>query len=1340
MVVLLSDKVIESELEGEEAKNKEYDKNKIRELKEEIEEEINNSEEWELKKEKIAELEDYLDEYIDIELEIESDQKTKTIKDNFVDEIYGVGASRRLVKQLRKGLGKIYDELAHLDHLLNNPIYDSRDKVSDNHESLLTVENYWDLANSVMKILVLTDGLAKHQRNQTEIEAGKDKIAEITNSSRDGVEDILRGRVKVKECKIKDLKDNLNQKIADVAMKDIDNLFAQKFSSKAVAEVSNRTGNLALQILSDFITRSNNLDLLRALLDRKFQADIKRLEDKIEIDTEELREIKTEVSIGEELKLYDTGFRAVAFKKGNNIVITYRGDDEVKEQKEIFPAGINRLKIFYNKVQREVDKKDINIRVTGYEKGAELGFINTMINNEQERATFFMNDPYGLSGNLNFTPHDIDKKYTPSTKMIVYAEGKKASAEIVEMAMMLIVANKIVPLMKRLYPLVNFAKQKLLSNFTIYWLVHNDLIQFLVNCYKISGQIIGVVSTLATNYARTLGTALFGEGFIISLSLAVELFIITAILVLFWAIWEWWQKEKHKDKLDDFYKTLQDKGLIKKQKNRIKGYITEKYCQSPYIKLETEAGEEIKVKKADALFIIYHQLGLKRGQYQDDFQINDNNYDVMYQRQRKRAKSRIERALNSANYDLSTKMLSQITRNYNGFEVDAETSLDKILSILEEGKLEKEITESEVEKEIIVKEKRYKEKKALQLVKGYFADIKKDRKIIAEKTRLEEEMQEKLLKYQTAIMVTNYKEELILVQDERYYEIEGVYREEGILAPDQCRSLVGKSKRKVNKGQVIKGVMDILSKVQQNYLVSTKKELVEYVFFDTKEKTIKRSNDILAAVENMEREERADNISLNLNELAFMPYIKRDGNIDSQEPRLRDEYIAAVFKSMLQKYKEKKKYHGYRSLITFDNGLRTIKYGLEDYKHKYWHDFVNAVDDFFNLEVDIDEELADIMQRVQYREMRRSTEPENYGEIETEVYFNHYQEVLDKIRENPQHLEEYYQIEEISSYEKDRVVGHPSFKDATHIITIRSDYEKKLEYKYNPEDEIIGGDLKLYVRVEEETEDQIVADPVEEVTIEPTAKRPVFNEVAAVIEDRANNPGNREEKELIVGLDKNSSIKEINQAAGIVISEARRKRKPIIAESLEDYLCCMYTQKRVDDEKLRTLDAVKTAEAELQLEINRQLIWDLNRILSATHRFRPYERKNFSFRKKRLVHPVSRTIEEFINPSTKSILRVKADFELKKILNRRRLSLHGKLTYSWENDYRWRVGRKKLLAGYGFIDDYLFKRLADKREARPYRMYSDWNYYLEDEISLLKKRVDSLRTWLWSDFSIYTYI
>ncbi|MGM0502338.1 MAG: hypothetical protein ACQERJ_07380 [Bacillota bacterium] len=555
-----------------------------------------------------------------------------------------------------------------------------------------------------------------------------------------------------------------------------------------------------------------------------------------------------------------------------------------------------------------------------------------------------------------------------------------------------------------------------------------------------------------------------------------------------------------------------------------------------------------------------------------------------------------------------------------------------------------------------------------------------------------------------------------------------------------------------HRGKLILNILKIISQLQQSYL--SKQSQNQYLVLNPEAESEGEKVKIFTVLPEKDEKETSNGTTATYNEYSFMPYIAKDGNINKTKPQLRDEYIASVFKSMLQKHKEITEHGKYKSMsvLTADTGVPTskpvttakdeispVKYGLEEYENKYWHDFVNVCEDFINNQVQLDEKFLQTIRKVKCRVIEN---PYNHSNLKTTVFFNYHKIILEKIQSNPQLLENYYEIEEKSSYQQDKVIAHPESKQATHVITIHPNYKSQLEYKYNPTDEIIGGDLKLYVKVEEETKDDIaetLAQQKKDQSQKSKSQQSEEDKVTAEAEQTAPSSELKDKLKLFRGLDKTSKPEEIKVAAEIVINVARKREKEIIAEMLEDYLAGRYRKKKVKPEKLRTLECVKEAEVELRLKIERKLVSKLNRIIDSPYGFKPGEIIRFKLRESRLIHPI-RKMEDFFNPSQESRLRAEAEFELRKVVNRRKLDLKGKLTYSWENEYRWRVGRKKLVPGYGFIDDYLFKKLAADRTARPYKMYADWNYYLEDSISLIAEEVDCLKYWHWTDMSFCTYI
>ncbi|AZO95803.1 contractile injection system protein, VgrG/Pvc8 family [Halocella sp. SP3-1] len=175
---------------------------------------------------------------------------------------------------------------------------------------------------------------------------------------------------------------------------------------------------------------------------------------------------------------------------------------------------------------------------------------------------------------------------------------------------------------------------------------------------------------------------------------------------------------------------------------------------------------------------------------------------------------------------------------------------------------------------------------------------------------------------------------------------------------------------------------------------------------------------------------------LEVNEYTFLPYLDADsGNIKPDE--LRPDYIASVIKSMIFQYEEYHRMSVARSINTGQSGgndLTAHKYD-QQYNYQYTHDFWgNKVNSTF----------LDIMKEGPAR-IRALY---NMSGL---LKFNHYQSVLDKLDEKE--IEKYYSLEDKEE---------PRFEADT--IVINPEAASQLEYKYNPADDIIGGELELQAK------------------------------------------------------------------------------------------------------------------------------------------------------------------------------------------------------------------------------------------------------------------------------------
>ena len=123
------------------------------------------------------------------------------------------------------------------------------------------------------------------------------------------------------------------------------------------------------------------------------------------------------VQITQNIDMLKTGFKVVALKKGNTIVVSYKGDKP--KGTKLLPEEFDYLQMVCDKLRRSDDyDEQTNIVFTGYEGGADLSFLNTLlIPNQKANSTLFYNNLRELKGYIDFTPHDFDKQYTKNIKI-----------------------------------------------------------------------------------------------------------------------------------------------------------------------------------------------------------------------------------------------------------------------------------------------------------------------------------------------------------------------------------------------------------------------------------------------------------------------------------------------------------------------------------------------------------------------------------------------------------------------------------------------------------------------------------------------------------------------------------------------------------------------------------------------------------------------------------------------------------------------------------------------------------------------------------------------------------
>ncbi|KXS40090.1 MULTISPECIES: hypothetical protein [unclassified Candidatus Frackibacter] len=334
-------------------------------------------------------------------------------------------------------------------------------------------------------------------------------------------------------------------------------------SDKIVKEVSQKAlkglakeldDNIILQLLTlGYLSRDDLKKVCQELgkIGGKAYMDLKE-EDKFVDELEEILK-NSSVLITEELNLDDTGFRVVAFKKGEDIVIAYKGHKTTDSQ--LLPEEKDYLQIVFNKIKR--DNKDAKrIKFTGYEGGAELGFINTLnisldqdsLNKKQTidriTATLFYNKIEEVKGLIDFTPEDLHKNYKSNIKIMIKSSVKDIPNGLAKKTFLLV-----------------------------------------------------VTTGLMTYFGKTIALGVIGSNILLIL---VGVIASTGIDFLI----TWFGSEKVKE----IYDLLIDLKLIEPKQSGIKGYVTDKYINQNYIEIKIDEGEEIKIKKEHAIFLIFNHV------------------------------------------------------------------------------------------------------------------------------------------------------------------------------------------------------------------------------------------------------------------------------------------------------------------------------------------------------------------------------------------------------------------------------------------------------------------------------------------------------------------------------------------------------------------------------------------------------------------------------------------------------------------------------------------------------------------------------------------------------------
>ncbi|BDU50856.1 hypothetical protein [Haliovirga abyssi] len=125
-----------------------------------------------------------------------------------------------------------------------------------------------------------------------------------------------------------------------------------------------------------------------------------------------------EITLTEELDMFDDGFRVFVLKKGEDILIISKNieDNKSVQSKKALPKNLDYLRIVYNKIKD--DNPGSNILLSGLDNGADISFV-TGILTERQSKLYYSNPPKNLIDFINFTTEDIKRDYSSTNKIVI---------------------------------------------------------------------------------------------------------------------------------------------------------------------------------------------------------------------------------------------------------------------------------------------------------------------------------------------------------------------------------------------------------------------------------------------------------------------------------------------------------------------------------------------------------------------------------------------------------------------------------------------------------------------------------------------------------------------------------------------------------------------------------------------------------------------------------------------------------------------------------------------------------------------------------------------------------
>lgn len=314
---------------------------------------------------------------------------------------------------------------------------------------------------------------------------------------------------------------------------------------KASEKKSNTVSHVFTMGLALF-TRANFADFLNTATGVAKECAIARINKDLYLPVEG-KKGRTE-GYEEEMPLFDTGFRVTVFKKNNEIVIACKKGKETTERGEL-----KKLSFINKRIKK--DYPNCAISFTGYEEGARIIAKYSLINYDvKNRMTlFYTGNNDGVQSTINFDQGDLCKHFEADLKYYV----KEGSKDVGKTASGAGAGYLFAQAMKGSFILEGQQKGVLIK---LLW--------------DKPGALIGSTISKIGIYRKLSFLRIGGFWGLIIASL------ITIVVPLIIKMLQAYIENKEDKKILEY---LEGRGWLLSNKNRIKGYITDKYTSDESI-------------------------------------------------------------------------------------------------------------------------------------------------------------------------------------------------------------------------------------------------------------------------------------------------------------------------------------------------------------------------------------------------------------------------------------------------------------------------------------------------------------------------------------------------------------------------------------------------------------------------------------------------------------------------------------------------------------------------------------------------------------------------------------